>query len=187
MPVLVQENQYDGRKLRTLRNTYSSGTLSDSRDFYYTDSWQTLEERVSGIVDRQYVWGLRYIDDLVLRDRTTGSGSLAERLYAMQDDNWNMAAIYDPTSSAIRSASPTRPTASCSRSIPPISSFPYTGTDYDWTILFTGRAGRRERAQCTTGPTLFAVSRGLRRKGSACGPSARIPLRVRTFDANGVS
>ena len=53
--------------------------------------------------NEQYVWGLRYANDLVLRDRATGgsgnlgeSGSgLNERLYALQDANWNVVALVD--------------------------------------------------------------------------------------------
>ncbi|MDA0284411.1 MAG: RHS repeat-associated core domain-containing protein [Planctomycetota bacterium] len=55
-----------------------------------------IEERVDSDTDpnRQHVWGLRYIDDLVLRDRdTTGNGTLDERLYELQDANWNVTAI----------------------------------------------------------------------------------------------
>ena len=44
--------------------------------------------------ERQLVWGIRYIDDLVLRDRdTTGGGTLNERLYALQDPNWNVVGL----------------------------------------------------------------------------------------------
>ena len=49
---------------------------------------QVLEERVDGSpsAESQFVWGIRYVDDCVLRDRdTTGSGVFNERLYAMQD------------------------------------------------------------------------------------------------------
>jgi RHS repeat-associated protein len=65
---------------------------------YYTElsKWQVVEERVgsSSDTERTFVWGLRYIDDLLLRDRDTdGNGSLDERLYAMQDANWNVTAI----------------------------------------------------------------------------------------------
>ena len=86
-----------------------------SRNYYYSDQWQVLEERTfatgsfssssswssastSGtpLVERQFTWGLRYIDDLVLRDRSV-SGTLDERLYSMQDANWNVTAICDPT------------------------------------------------------------------------------------------
>ena len=93
-PVPVQENRYDGRNFRVRKLAYSSGTLSETRDFYYTDWWQALEERVSDAVNRQYIWGIRYIDDLVLRDRSVSGGTLNERMYALQDANWNMAAIY---------------------------------------------------------------------------------------------
>ena len=58
---------------------------------------------IASTADRQNVWGGRYIDDLILRDRdaTTGgdlgvNGSgLDERLYAMQDANWNVVAVAD--------------------------------------------------------------------------------------------
>jgi hypothetical protein len=41
-------------------------------------------------VDRQFTCGLRYIDDLVLRDRGV------ERKYALQDPNWNVVAVLSP-------------------------------------------------------------------------------------------
>jgi hypothetical protein len=50
--------------------------------------------------ERQFVWGLRYIDDLVIRDRSTANnGTISERRYAMQDGNWNTIAICDTTGS----------------------------------------------------------------------------------------
>src|SRR5262249_753565 len=63
--------------------------------------WQDIEERLgtspdSANPDRQFVWGLRYIDDCVLRDRDTdANGTLDERLYALQDGNWNVIALTD--------------------------------------------------------------------------------------------
>ncbi len=82
----VASYSYDGLNRRTTKTV--SGVL---RDFYYSSQWQILEERIGGTTaaDRQFVWGLRYIDDLVLRDRAT------ERLYALQDANWNVIAIVD--------------------------------------------------------------------------------------------
>ena len=59
-----------------------------------------LEERVDSSTNpaQQFVWGRRYIDDCVLRDRdTTGNGSLDERLYALQDANWNVTSIVNAT------------------------------------------------------------------------------------------
>jgi RHS repeat-associated protein len=65
-------------------------TGSDTRHYYYSDQWQVLEERLNSgsgpVLNRQFVWGIRSIDDLVLRDRdTTGNGALNERLYALHD------------------------------------------------------------------------------------------------------
>lgn len=65
---------YDGLN-RRVRKT----TPSPTRDYYYTRQWQVIEERISGGVDRQFVWGQRYPDDLVLRDRG------AERFYVLHD------------------------------------------------------------------------------------------------------
>jgi RHS repeat-associated protein len=67
---------YDGQNRRTLKVT---GTTT--RHYYYSSSWQVLEERLNAkkVADRQYVWGLLGLDNLVLRDR----GS--ERFYSLQD------------------------------------------------------------------------------------------------------
>jgi len=90
---------------------YSGGSLDHTRHFYYSSQWQVLEERIdaSTTADRQYVWGVRYVDDLVLRDAfeeqptsssssssSSGGGSMTrERLYALQGANWNVVAIID--------------------------------------------------------------------------------------------
>ena len=95
----VQENVFDGVRRRTVQKSYTAGTLAETRHHFYSASWQVLEERVgaSTDADRQSVWGPRYIDDLVLRDRdTSGDGLLDERLYAVQDPNWNVVGIVDP-------------------------------------------------------------------------------------------
>jgi RHS repeat-associated protein len=96
----VAQYEYDGAKRRTVKKSYTSGTLSETRHFYYTEpsKWQVIEERVDSETDpeRQFVWGQRYIDDLLLRDRDTDAdGDLDERLYAMQDANWNVTGIID--------------------------------------------------------------------------------------------
>jgi len=74
------------------------GALS-YRHYFYSANWQVLEERTAPaptVAGRQFVWGLRYIDELILRDRSVG-GVLNERLYALQDANWNATAICDIT------------------------------------------------------------------------------------------
>ena len=136
-PVEVQENQYDGRGFR-IRTIVPSGMTSVTRDFYQSDSWRVLQEYVSGAVDRQYVWALRHIDDLVLRDRTT-TGSLSERFYAMQDDNWNVVAIF--CSTAETPAIEVRFAYSAYGILLPLNPdfTAYSGSNYDWTVLYTGR------------------------------------------------
>ena len=80
------------------RRRLRSGALS-YRHYYYSSQWQILEERTAPaptVAGRQFVWGLRYIDELILRDRSV-NGVLNERLYALQDANWNVTSICDPT------------------------------------------------------------------------------------------
>ena len=92
---------YDGRNFRVSKSI--SGT---TRHFYYNNAWQCLEERLgsSTYANRQYLYGLRYVDDLLLRDRdadgSSGTGNLGlsgsgleERLYCLQDANWNVVGI----------------------------------------------------------------------------------------------
>ena len=99
---VVAEYAYDGRNFMIVRKSYNSGTLAETRHFYYTDNWQCIEERLemSGTIAStpkcQYVWGTRYVDDLVLRDRDTNdNGTLNEQLYALTDANWNVVALAD--------------------------------------------------------------------------------------------
>jgi RHS repeat-associated protein len=149
-PVTVQENQYDGRSYRIVRISGGQGT-----HVYYSASWQVLEERILGsssssgssisssssaesnlIPDLQNVWGLRYIDDLVLRDRSV-SGTLDERLYGLQDANWNMVAVSD-TLGIVRQRFNYTAYGACTLLNPDFTA--YDGpTNYDWTVLYTER------------------------------------------------
>jgi RHS repeat-associated protein len=100
----VAQYEYDGAKRRTVKKSYSGGVLSETRHFFYTKPryWQVIEERVDAETDpdRQFVWGMRYIDDLVLRDRDTDAdGDLDERLFGMQDANWNVTGSIDSAGS----------------------------------------------------------------------------------------
>jgi RHS repeat-associated protein len=86
----LAEFAYDGRNFRVVGKSFTGGTLDETRHFFFTDSWQCLEERIDSSTDpeRQHVWGIRYIDDLVLRDRdTTGNGTLDER-YTYTSREW---------------------------------------------------------------------------------------------------
>jgi RHS repeat-associated protein len=92
---------YDGLNRRIMRNQYSGGDLTEQRFFIHSDQWQVLEEYVAAtsltVPAVQWVWGQRYIDDCVLRD-SNSSGTLNLRLYALQDANWNVVALYNPAS-----------------------------------------------------------------------------------------
>jgi RHS repeat-associated protein len=86
---------YDGLHRRATKTT------TFTRHFYYSSSWQCLEERLgtSNCVERQFVWGLRYLDDLVVRDVQTGGGSSSsscaatnQRFYVLHD-YFNVAGI----------------------------------------------------------------------------------------------
>ena len=99
---MVAQYEYDGLNRRIVENTYSGGTLSQTTHYYLSSSDQVLEERPgnSTSANQQYVWGLRYVNDLVLRDDASCGGNLGiagsglgERLYAIQDANWNVVAI----------------------------------------------------------------------------------------------
>ena len=103
-PTLAQYT-YDARGFRITKKEYTTpGTHDATRDYYYTSSWQCIEERVTDVatstttLNRQYIWGLRYIDDLIRRDRdTTGNGTLDEQLYALTDRQFNIIALWDKT------------------------------------------------------------------------------------------
>ena len=96
----VAEYGYDAVRRRVIQKSYTGGTLDETRHLFYTEpsKWQVIEERVDSDTapNRQFVWGHRYIDDLVLRDRdTAGNGTLDERRYALQDANWNVISTVD--------------------------------------------------------------------------------------------
>jgi RHS repeat-associated protein len=77
---------------RRVQEAINGGT---TRDLYYSDQWQVLEDKVSsGSGTSQYVWSPVYVDAMVLRDRDTNSDStLDERLYLQQDANFNTTAL----------------------------------------------------------------------------------------------
>jgi len=89
---VVSQYRSDGR---TRRITKALGETT--RHYYYSDRWQILEERLDEetAAERQFIWGQRYLDDLVLRDRDVDDdGSMDERLYVL-GDYFNPTAIAD--------------------------------------------------------------------------------------------
>lgn len=94
-PVAVYK--YDALGRRTVE---THGT--ETRDLYSSTAWQVLEERVGGQAVAQSIWSPVYVDALVLRDRDTNAdGTLDERLYALQDANWNVTALTDTNGKAV--------------------------------------------------------------------------------------
>ncbi len=105
---------YDGLNRRIVEQV---GTLASPaaataaiRDIYYSQDWQALEERVRTTpsqvatnADTRFIWSPVYVDAMIARDRnadgntTTGTGGLEQRVYAIQDANWNTTAIIAAT------------------------------------------------------------------------------------------
>ncbi|WP_430454574.1 RHS repeat-associated core domain-containing protein [Rhodopirellula europaea] len=140
---ILLENQYDGRNFRIVAKEYTSGTLDQTRQHYFTEDWQCLEEHVNttSMPRRHYMWGMRYIDDLILRDRdiSPSGGVMGERLYYLADANWNTTAVvsdsgtvqeryeYDPYGDLSVFASDYTPRSSSNYAVH------YTYTTREWT------------------------------------------------------
>jgi RHS repeat-associated protein len=87
---------YDGMNRRIKTDEYNAGVFQHTRHFFFNSQWQNLEERIDSSTDaeRQYEWGIQYVDQLHYRARDTdGNGSLDEQLYSTQDANWSVVAI----------------------------------------------------------------------------------------------
>ncbi len=54
----ISEHVYDARGYRIRKDTYTSGTLTETRHYYYTPGWQCVEERVgtTTTLERQLVF-----------------------------------------------------------------------------------------------------------------------------------
>jgi len=71
-------------------------------DLYYSSQWQVLEERVSNVTTKSYVWSPVYVDAMIARDRDSDSnGSPEERLYAVHDANFNVVALLDTSGNVV--------------------------------------------------------------------------------------
>jgi len=94
---LLKGYAYDGLH-RRIQETAGGVTT----DLYYSDAWQVLEERVGGQTMVQYVWSPVYVDALILRDRdSNGDGTLDERLWVVQDANYNVTALFDNSGNVV--------------------------------------------------------------------------------------
>ncbi|MCC6909712.1 MAG: hypothetical protein IT430_17385 [Phycisphaerales bacterium] len=93
-PVTVGEYGYDGLNRRIPRTIGSDAPIYE----YYTESWQRIESRPNGESSTQgvsvFVFGIRYIDDIVMRQRdANASGPPEERRYYLTDANYNVVML----------------------------------------------------------------------------------------------
>ncbi len=144
----IAEYAWDGSNRRVVKKTYAAGVLDETRHIYLSRSNQVLEERFdsSTFADRQFTWGTRYIDDLVLRTRDTDtSGTLDETVYALQDANWNVVALVSSAGTVVERFRYTP----YGRSTVLDANFTADSdgiSDYDWEYRFTSREYDSETA-----------------------------------------
>ena len=142
---LIAKYEYDAAGRRIEKETYSGGSLDEARHYYYGGTWQCIEERVeaSGVLpgdaDVQYVWGAKYVDNLILRDRDTDAdGAMDERLYALADANYNVTALFDEATGTVVERFVYDAYGNVTE-LDPDDFTAYTGTDYDWEYTYTTR------------------------------------------------
>jgi RHS repeat-associated protein len=112
----VQIKNSGGTTIETFSNNATGHVIIENNGagddhWYYSDQGQVVEEKYSSSYD-QFVWGLGYINNLILRDRNadgngatgdlglTGSG-LEERYYAQHDANWSTISITGQTGTLV--------------------------------------------------------------------------------------
>ncbi len=135
----VAEFEHDGLGRRIIKKVYKSGSLTETRHFYYSTSSQVLEERVDSDTDpaQQFLWGIRFVDDLVLRDKDTmGNGTLNERLYGLSDPRFSLLAIAD-TSGTVQERYNYDGYGRCLVMAPNFKT--RTTSSFDWEYRYTGR------------------------------------------------
>lgn len=88
---VVATYRYDG-----IHRRVTSLVGGNTRHYYFSLWWQVVEERVNSgsTAERSFVWGLRYLDDLVLRQKSS------ERLYALHD-YYSVTAIVNTSGSVL--------------------------------------------------------------------------------------
>ena len=80
--------------------TDTEGTSLKDRSFGL--EWQLLETKAGSNTVTRLVWSPAYVDALVLRDRDTDSnGTMDERIYPLQDANWNTTALVNTSGTVV--------------------------------------------------------------------------------------
>ncbi|MEO8494662.1 MAG: RHS repeat-associated core domain-containing protein, partial [Planctomycetota bacterium] len=139
-PELVAKYGYDGRNHRISKEVYdAAGSLESTIKFFCNASWQCLGERETPVGGSSststYVWGQRYIDDLVCRD------DASDRLYALQDRQYKTIAVTN-TSGTVQERYNYTPYGETF--VYDATFTPRTASAFDWVYLYTGRRLDRE-------------------------------------------
>jgi RHS repeat-associated protein len=122
---LIASYEYNGLNQRIKKTVGTTVTKS-----FFNENWQEVESVTNDQVT-SYVWGLRYIDDLILREKGN------ERLYSLADPNWNVSAICNETGNIQE-----RMKYNAFGKITWLNTNFGTknGSDYNWNRTFTGQA-----------------------------------------------
>jgi len=103
---VLETYTYDALGRRVTITPASTGVTTS---LFYNTSGNVIEEQQSGTTTTQYVWGLGYVNDLVLRDDNSTSGSLGKsssglgrRLYVQQDGDYNVTSVVDTSGSVVQ-------------------------------------------------------------------------------------
>ena len=133
----VQINEYDGFNRRIVRKEYSltSGTLNETRHFYYNQQWQVLVESVedtSETATAMYSYHPHYVDAVAVRIRD------ADAHFYLHDANYNVTAMADDTGTVVErySYTPYGETTFMSEAFVPHTN-PESGIGNEY--LYTGR------------------------------------------------
>ncbi len=80
------------------RVTETQGGTTDT--LYFSSQWQVIEERGGSTVTDQEVWGITYVNNLILRDDNSTSGNLGisgsgwgRRTFVQEDADYNTTAL----------------------------------------------------------------------------------------------
>ncbi len=87
---VIATNAYDGLNHK-VQVTTGAGLIDK---IFGKNEWQVFEEKNGSNTLNRYVWSPVYVDGLVTRNRDTdGNGTLDDRLFALQDGNWNTTGL----------------------------------------------------------------------------------------------
>jgi RHS repeat-associated protein len=98
----LETYSYDGLG-HSITNTVSGTT----KDLYYSDQGQVLEEATGGQYTTRYAWSPVYVNAMIFRETdTSGTGLTAtgtsyQRLWPTQDANWNITAIVNDSGTVV--------------------------------------------------------------------------------------